>query len=112
MELAASFYRKSIAQAMAANHTGEICQTYTQYSKLFAKQGETDSALFYGREAVRIAQDRKAPALLDWAAQQLAEVYEKIDTKEALRYYKLSAAMKDSLSSTESRAQIQSLTFS
>lgn len=38
-------------------------------------------------------------------------MYETIDAKEALRYYKLSTAMKDSIFGAENQAQIQGLTF-
>lgn len=61
IELALSFYRKSISHATTADNLAESVQTCTQLSKLFLKKGNTDSALFYGRQAVSIAQDRKIP---------------------------------------------------
>ena len=78
-----------------AGSTSEIAQTYIQLSQLFSGISLQDSALFYARQAMQIAQNRNAKPLISWAANQLAHVYEFIDTKEALRYYKLSAAMKE-----------------
>lgn len=112
VDLALSFYQKSVARAIAAEHTGERSQSYLQLSKLFSKTGQHDSALFYGRKAMQLAQDRKAKPLIIWSANQLAEIYETLDTKKALRYYKLSAAVKDSIFGAESQAQVQNLTFS
>ena len=111
-EVALSFYRKSVAMGIVAGSSSEIAQTYIQLSKLFSSISVQDSALFYGRQAMQIAQNRNAKPLISWAANQLADVYEFIDTKEALRYYKLSAAMKDSIFGAESQAQVQNLTFS
>lgn len=110
-DLAFSFYRKSIGNAKALNRRGENMQTYVQLSKLFTQSGNRDSAIYYAQEAVNLGYPVKSVIFVN-AAKQLASLYEGINDKEALRYYKLSAETRDSLFDAENQAHVQSLTFS
>ena len=115
IELAFSFYKKSINEAAAANNVSklsETCQTNVRLSQLFAKTGMQDSALFYGKLAMKFAQELKSREEIGRAAKQLAELYEPRDANEALSFYKLSADMKDSIFGAAGQAQVQNLTFS
>jgi hypothetical protein len=60
---------------------------------------------------MQIAHELNGQEYIGLAATQLAQLYELADSKEALRYYKLSANMKDSVFGAESQSRAQNLTF-
>ena len=64
---------------------------------VFKKLGQPDSAIFYAKEGLRYGQmlDYKNRVLA--ASSLLAELYEDSDPQEAIKYYKIASAAKDSL---------------
>ncbi len=110
-DLALSFFRKSISNSLEINNTQNLCFTYFHLSKVFTKMGVRDSAIYYAKQALLIAQDKQFRKILADAAKQLSQLYENINDKEALRYYKLSMDVKDSIFNASSTAQIQAMTF-
>ena len=111
-DLAFSFYKKSIANAIEIKNVSNECLTYIALSKLFSKTGNRDSAIFYASRALTICQDKQFKRQIVDAARQLSLLYEETNDKEALRYYKLAMDVKDSIFNASNTAQIQSMTFS
>ena len=60
---------------------------------------------------MNISRDKQFKRYFVDAAKQLSELNEGTNDKEALRYYKLSMDVKDSIFNASSTAQIQAMTF-
>jgi tetratricopeptide (TPR) repeat protein len=111
-DLAFSYYKMSLANAIENNYNSSISNTCLLFSKLFAKTGLIDSAMYYAKRALSVSQDKELKGHTVRAAKQLAELYENRDDKDALRYYKMAMDANDSIFSASNIAQIQNMTFS
>lgn len=111
VELAFSFNRKSLEVGKSSGNIAESAQTHLQLSALFTQTGQRDSALHHAEQAMRISKESNFLPLFARATKQLSSLYENLNDKEALRYYKLSADTKDSIFSADNLAKMQNLTF-
>jgi signal transduction histidine kinase len=106
------YYRYSIRDLAAFKNYKDLSGAYASLGSLYLNMGNSDSALYYGRKALLIAETKKFRKELVDAYGLLAKVYEKLQSPDALKYYKLSMSVKDSLYSQENLRQIAGYKFS
>ena len=89
----------------------DIANGYNGIAVVFKQMGQVDSAVYYAKEAMKVAQKESlAPNVLD-ASALLTELYIKINTDSAFKYQGVMLAAKDSLFSEEKIKQLQNLSF-
>jgi len=93
------------------NINQDIANGYNGIAVVFKQMGEIDSAVYYAKEAMMLAQKESlTPNVLD-ASALLTELYIKINTDSAFKYQRVMLAAKDSLFSEEKVKQMQNLSF-
>src|ERR1017187_4999658 len=93
------------------NINQDIANGYNGIAVVFKQMGQVDSAVYYAKEAMKVAQKESlAPNVLD-ASALLTELYIKINTDSAFKYQGVMLAAKDSLFSEEKIKQLQNLSF-
>jgi two-component system, NtrC family, sensor kinase len=89
----------------------DIANGYNGIAVVFKQIGQVDSAVYYAKEAMRLAQKESlTPNILD-ASALLTELYIKINTDSAFKYQRAMLAAKDSLFSETKIKQLQNLSF-
>ncbi len=110
-QLALSYYRQCVELSLLSNDYRTSAQVYTNMAQLYSKLTQNDSSVFYANKALSSAQQVSNKASILSAANLLSEIYEPIDVKQAFEYYKIAAAAKDSLYSSEKLQALQTMTF-
>jgi signal transduction histidine kinase len=107
------YYRKSIfySNQLKTNYT--ISRAYQGLAKLFSSLGQEDSTIFYCKKALEEKKNNVYYLItIAEAATLLAELYEKHrKLNEALTYYKMATAARDTLFSQEKIRQIDKLAY-
>ncbi len=89
----------------------DIANGYNGIAFVFKQIGKVDSAVYYAKEAMKLAQKESlTPNVLD-ASALLTELYIKVNTDSAFKYQRAMLAAKDSLFSEEKVKQMQNLSF-
>jgi tetratricopeptide (TPR) repeat protein len=111
-KLAMEYYRLSIPYLKLTERKGGLSRTFIGMAKLFEKEGQVDSTLFYANQAFEINRGAGfTQSVLD-ASNFLSSFYNnKGNIDSAFFYLKLSTVAKDSLSSKEKINEFQSLSF-
>jgi signal transduction histidine kinase len=111
LPLAIEYYRKSNAEAIAGTAFREAATAVNAMAQVFKKLGQPDSAIFYAKEGLRLGEMLKYRNRILAASSLLAELYAEKDPKEAIRYYQIASAAKDSLYGVQKVQQLQSATM-
>ena len=111
LSLAIEYYRKSYAEGKAEASLRETATTCNAMADVFKKLGQTDSAIFYAKEGLRLGEQLDYRNRILAASSLLAELYTEKDPKEAVRYYQIASAAKDSLYGVQKVLQLQSETM-
>ncbi len=111
--LALNHYRKSIAYSDQFNTNYTISRTYQGLARLYSEIGQLDSTIFYCNQALKQKESNVYYfSTVTDAATLLAEVYEKKNNpNQALKYYKMAAAARDSLFAQETARQVEKLAY-
>jgi len=80
-------------------------------SLVFAKIHHEDSCILYAGKALKISERIKYSKGAMQASHILSQIYENIDPKKSIAYYKISTALKDSLYSRDKVNQFNSVVF-
>jgi tetratricopeptide (TPR) repeat protein len=97
LPLAIEYYRKSNAEAMAGTAFREAATAVNAMAQVFKKLDQPDSAIFYAKEGLKLGEMLKYRNRILVASSLLAELYAEKDPKEAIKYYQIASAAKDSL---------------
>jgi two-component system NtrC family sensor kinase len=111
LPLAIKYYRESNEVAMAQSEFREAATTSNGMALAFKKMGETDSAIFYAKQGLKLGQMLSYRNRILVASGLLAELYAEKDPKEAVKYYQIAAAAKDSLYGVQKVLKLQSSTM-
>ena len=111
LPLAIEYYRKSIEAAMAGTAFREAATAINAMAQVFKKLGQPDSAIFYAKEGLKLGEMLKYRNRILAASSLLAELYAEKDPKEAIKYYQIASAAKDSLYGVQKVQQLQSATM-
>ncbi|HEY5969559.1 MAG TPA: ATP-binding protein [Chitinophagaceae bacterium] len=111
LPLAIEYYRKSIEAAMAGTTFREAATAINAMAQVFKKLDQPDSAIFYAKEGLKLGEMLKYRNRILAASSLLAELYAEKDPKEAIKYYQIASAAKDSLYGVQKVQQLQSATM-
>ena len=106
-----AFYQQSIGVAMHENRYSDLYEGYYRMAKLFEKTTQSDSTFYYAKLALTFAQKGSNANGILKSSQNLSTLYEGKNDAQALLYYKISIAAKDSLYSQDKVKRLVSLTF-
>jgi signal transduction histidine kinase len=111
LPLAIEYYRKSNAEAMAGTAFREAATAVNAMAQVFKKLDQPDSAIFYAKEGLKLGEMLKYRNRILVASSLLAELYAEKDPKEAIKYYQIASAAKDSLYGVQKVQQLQFATM-
>jgi signal transduction histidine kinase len=106
-----TYYRQSIKELAEVNNMKDLAGANISVGELYEETGHTDSAIYYGKQALNIALPMKYNKEKMQSYFLLSKAYEKISPENALAYYKFAMATKDSLYNQEKQRQILSYKF-
>ncbi len=106
---ALDFYRRSLIFARLYDSQPRQTETYQSLARFYLQENKLDSCVFYGQKALNQSQALASSKGILAAASVLSSVYEKIDVRQALHYYKLAVATKDSMFNQETTQRIISI---
>ena len=105
------FYQQSIAVSTEENRYSDLYEGYFRMSKFFQKTAQKDSTFRYAKLALAFAQKGiNAKGILK-SSENLSTLFEGQNDFEAMRYFKIAVAAKDSLYSQDKMKRLVSLTF-
>jgi signal transduction histidine kinase len=111
LPLAIEYYRESYAQGMTEASLRETATTCNAIASVFKKLGQIDSAIFYAKEGLRLGLQLDYKNRILAASSLLGDIYAEKDPIEAVKYYKIASAAKDSLYGVQKVLQLQSATI-
>jgi len=111
LPLAIKYYRESYILGMAEASLRETSTTCNAMASVFKKSGQIDSAIFYAKEGLRLGQQLDYKNRILAASSLLGDIYAEKDPTEAVKYYKIASAAKDSLYGVQKVLQLQSSTI-
>ncbi|MEJ7738420.1 MAG: ATP-binding protein [Chitinophagaceae bacterium] len=109
--MALNFFRKSIPYSIALKEPAILGLSYLGIANLYQKSGQLDSSIFYAQRALSIGNELNSVSHIIEATYLLSQVYEKENEHEALRYYKMATAIKDSLFNADKIRQFKNLAY-
>ena len=110
-EQAKLFYKQSITYASKEESYAEMYEGYYRMAKLYQNSAQPDSSIYYAKLSLSFAQQGSYLKGVYKASQNLSVIYEGVNNAEALRYYKVAAAARDSLFSLDKVKQLLSFSF-
>jgi signal transduction histidine kinase len=106
---ASFYYRKGIAAGHELNDFRTISFINSDAARMFRQINQIDSAIAYAKNGLHYGQLVYYKKGILFSSNILAEVYDSINPKEALRYYKIASMAKDSLFGAGNIKTIQTL---
>jgi signal transduction histidine kinase len=106
-----SFYQQSIAASIKEESYSDMYQGYYRMAKFYRNTARLDSTIYYAKLALNFAQKGGFLNGILKASQNLSAIFEGVNDVEALRYFKVSQAARDSLFSQDKMKQLLSLSF-
>ena len=104
--LALDYYQKGLKITLKNNIHRASTSLFNAIADLYKKTNQLDSCTYYAKKGLKEAQLISFQRNILAASTLLAELYEPRDAKEALRYYKIATAAKDSLFGKENMQMI------
>ena len=108
-ELALLYYSKGIQAGLKLNDFRTISFIHADAAGMFRRLNQTDSSIAYAKKGVAYGQRASYKKGILFSSTILSELYDSIDPKVALHYYKIAAAAKDSLFGAGNIQTIQTL---
>ncbi len=109
--LAIAYFQQCAKASLLVTDYRSLSQAYTNMAQLYNGLKQVDSSIFYANKALASAQQISNKAGILNAATVLSQIYEPIDIKKALEYYKITVATKDSLYGNEKIMALQTVKF-
>jgi signal transduction histidine kinase len=94
---ALNYYKKGIQVGFNINDFRTISFIYANMAMMFRQMNQPDSSFYYAKNALKYGQMTSYKKGILLAGNLLSELYDSVSPKEALRYYKIASAAKDSL---------------
>jgi tetratricopeptide (TPR) repeat protein len=111
LPLAIKYFRRSTEVAIIETSYREAATSINAMAQVFKKVGQTDSAIFYAKQGLKYGQMLSYRNRILAASSLLAELYAEKDPIEAVKYYQIASAAKDSLYGVQKVQQLQSATM-
>ena len=106
---ALNYYRQGIEAGLKLNDYRTISYICADAAAMFKYFGQSDSSIAYAKRGLQYGKINSYKKGILFSSNILAEYYDSIDTKQALYYYKIAVAAKDSLFGAGNMQTIQSL---
>ncbi len=110
-EQAFFLYKQSIAICIEQDSYTHLNEIYYRLATFYQKTAQKDSLLHYAKLSLLYGQKSASPKAVLQSSQLLTKLYKGKNDAEALRYYEIAVAAKDSLYSQDKMKQLLSLTF-
>ena len=110
-QLASKYYHQSIENALRLKDHRNASASFSDIASFHKNTIHPDSAIYYAKKALEYAELLSYKNQVMKSAILLSELYEPIDAKEALRYYKIANDAKDSLYNSEKVQALQAMSF-
>ncbi len=107
--LAVAYYNKGIETSLKLNDFRTASFIYADAARMFRQANQPDSAIAYAKKGVMYGQMASYKKGILFSSTMLSELYDSINPEEALRYYKIASAAKDSLFGAGNIQTIQTL---
>ncbi len=107
--LALSYYRQGIDAGLKLNDYRTISYICSDAAAMFKYFNQPDSSIAYAKKGLQYGKINSYKKGILFSSTILSEYYDSIDPKQALYYYKIAAAAKDSLFGAGNIQTIQSL---
>jgi len=107
--LALSYYQQGIEAGLKLNDYRTISYICSDAAAMFKYFNQPDSSIAYAKKGLQYGKINSYKKGILFSSTILAEYYDSIDTKQALYYYKIAVAAKDSLFGAGNIQTIQSL---
>jgi two-component system NtrC family sensor kinase len=108
-EQALFYYRKGIDAGYALNDFRTMSFIYADAARMFRQLNQIDSSIVYAKNGLKYGQLASYKKGILFSSNILAELYDSMDSREALRYYKIASITKDSLFGAGNIKTIQTL---
>ena len=108
---AIEFYRKSNDAAIAGSAFREAATANNLMAAVFKKLNQPDSAIYYAKQGLKYGEMLSYRNRILASSSLLADLYASKDPKEAVKYYQIASAAKDSLYGIQKVLQLQSATM-
>ncbi len=108
---AIEYYHKSMKEAIAENSLREAATASNSIAEVFKKLNQPDSAIYYAKQGLEFGEILSYTNRILAASSLLAGLYAEENPKEAIRYYQMASAAKDSLHGVQKFQQLQSATM-
>ncbi|RRA98126.1 tetratricopeptide repeat-containing sensor histidine kinase [Larkinella rosea] len=108
---ALAYYRRGLVAARESNTTVILADIYLRIATVYQAKGPIDSCIVNARRALLAGQQSGYLNVILSTSELLTKLYEGRDNTQALRYYKVAVAAKDSLFSQEKLKQLLTLGF-
>ena len=105
------FYHQSQRTAARQESYSDLYESYYRLAKLYQKTTRLDSSIYFAKLALTYSQKANYLNGILKSSQNLSLFYEKKNDTEALRYFKIAVAAKDSLNSQDKIKRLLSITF-
>ncbi len=106
------FFRYAMKAAIRENLPADLIEIYIGIAKLHRILGNSDSAVWYSTRALSAIPEHTYPSGILELSQMLSDIYEeKQDKDSAIKYLKLTSAIKDELYNTEKVRAFQNISF-
>ncbi len=105
------FYKQGIIHSQRTAFDLGTSGMMSAVAKLYYKNGQPDSAIYYGRQALEIARASKALSVLAEAAALLHIIYKSTDEHQSLQYLEMAVAAKDSIFNNQKNIDLQNIAY-
>jgi two-component system NtrC family sensor kinase len=105
------FLQKSMTEAIASNLIREASTACNSIALIFKNLNQPDSAIYYAKLGLEFGEILSYTNRILTASSLLAELYAEKNPKEAVRYYQMALAAKDSLYGVQKFQRLQSATM-
>jgi len=112
-QLAMADYRKAVTvESLTTVSSSDMAQSYQRIAQELAESSQADSAFFYGRMSLGIANQVKNPFTIASASTLLSKLFENEKRYDSAFFYQqIALKTKDSLFTTEKQKQLHNLVF-
>jgi two-component system, NtrC family, sensor kinase len=105
------YLKKGLTAAVAENAIREASTASNAIALIFKELNQPDSAIYYAKMGMEFGKELSYTNRILTASSLLAELYAEENPEEAVRYYQMASAAKDSLYGIQKFQQLQSATM-
>jgi signal transduction histidine kinase len=105
------YYERAVPAFKGSNifRSSNLIDAYTGIAGIYKNESQYDSALYYAKMAYQLSKEINQINSTYKASEMLASLYEGVNDKESLYYYKIAVAAKDSMITADKTKQMLAL---